>query len=75
MHQIFFTFKLLENLLLYLKDEGMDQKDQISNNHNKGLSPDEESRIRQAFEQKDWNEIKSHDSWAFQDYGGICGRF
>ena len=30
----------------------------------KHLSPDEEHRIRLAFKQKDWNEIKSHDSWS-----------
>lgn len=30
----------------------------------KELSPDEENRIRQAFKEKDWNEIKSNDSWA-----------
>jgi hypothetical protein len=28
------------------------------------LSPDEENKIRQAFKDKDWNEIKSNDSWA-----------
>ncbi len=27
------------------------------------MSRDEEKVIRQAFKQKDWNEIKSHDSW------------
>ncbi len=32
--------------------------------HKKELSPDEENRIRQAFKEKDWNEIKSNDSWA-----------
>ncbi len=42
----------------------MNHKNQIGNNHNKDLSPDEEQRIRQAFKQKDWNEIKSHDSWS-----------
>jgi len=30
----------------------------------KELSPDEESKIRQAFKEKDWNEIKSNDSWS-----------
>jgi len=35
-----------------------------NNNNNKELSPDEEQKIRMAFQQKDWNEIKSHDSWA-----------
>ena len=33
-------------------------------NHKKELSPDEEHKIRQAFKEKDWNEIKSNDSWA-----------
>lgn len=28
------------------------------------LSPEEERRIRKAFKHKDWNEIKSQDSWA-----------
>ena len=28
------------------------------------LQPEEESRIRKAFKDKDWNEIKSADSWA-----------
>ena len=28
------------------------------------LSPAEEQKIRQAFKEKDWNEIKSNDSWA-----------
>ena len=28
-----------------------------------GISPDEEKRIRQAFKDKDWAEIKSTDSW------------
>lgn len=26
-------------------------------------NPEDEKRIRQAFEQRDWNEIKSYDSW------------
>jgi hypothetical protein len=30
-------------------------------NHNEFNSED---RIRAAFQQKDWNEIKSHDSWS-----------
>lgn len=39
----------------------------MENNHSsnkKHLSPDEENKIRQAFKDKDWNEIKSNDSWA-----------
>ncbi|MDZ7606822.1 MAG: hypothetical protein U5K79_14805 [Cyclobacteriaceae bacterium] len=39
----------------------------MDNNHagnKKELSPDEESKIRQAFKEKDWNEIKSNDSWS-----------
>lgn len=30
---------------------------------NKGLSEDDEDRIRKAFENKDWNEIKTENSW------------
>jgi uncharacterized protein (TIGR00730 family) len=30
----------------------------------KKLKPEEESRIRKAFKDRDWNEIKSADSWA-----------
>jgi uncharacterized protein (TIGR00730 family) len=30
----------------------------------KQLAPDEEKRIRKAFKDRDWNEIKSADSWA-----------
>ncbi|NJN27782.1 MAG: TIGR00730 family Rossman fold protein [Cyclobacteriaceae bacterium] len=33
-------------------------------NEKKSLSPAEEQKIRQAFQEKDWNEIKSNDSWA-----------
>lgn len=33
-------------------------------NGKKELTPDEERKIRQAFKEKDWNEIKSNDSWA-----------
>ncbi len=39
----------------------------MENNHSsnkKQLSPDEENKIRQAFKDKDWNEIKSNDSWS-----------
>ncbi len=39
-------------------------KNEVFNTSKKDLSPEEESRIRQAFQQKDWNEIKSHDSWS-----------
>lgn len=40
-------------------------KDQPANGNNKKyLSPDEEQKIRKAFQDKDWNEIKSNDSWA-----------
>ena len=28
------------------------------------MTPNEEDRIRKAFEEKDWNEIKANDSWA-----------
>lgn len=35
-----------------------------TDNNNKKLSPAEEQKIRQAFKEKDWNEIKSNDSWA-----------
>ena len=39
--------------------------DEITNGNNKkDLSPAEEQKIRQAFKEKDWNEIKSNDSWA-----------
>ncbi len=34
------------------------------NNNRQELTPDEERKIRQAFKAKDWNEIKSNDSWA-----------
>lgn len=33
-------------------------------NGKKDLSPAEEQKIRKAFQEKDWNEIKSNDSWA-----------
>jgi len=33
-------------------------------NNEQELSPEEEQRIRKAFKQKDWNEIKSQDSWS-----------
>ena len=33
-------------------------------NSKKDLSPAEEQKIRKAFQEKDWNEIKSNDSWA-----------
>jgi len=33
-------------------------------NHINELSPEEEKKIRRAFKNKDWNEIKSNDSWA-----------
>ncbi len=40
-------------------------EDQNSNGNIKNeLSPAEEQKIRQAFKEKDWNEIKSNDSWA-----------
>ena len=40
-------------------------EDQCDNGNNKkDLSPAEEQKIRQAFKEKDWNEIKSNDSWA-----------
>ena len=40
-------------------------ENQLSNGNNKkDLSPAEEQKIRQAFKEKDWNEIKSNDSWA-----------
>jgi hypothetical protein len=43
---------------------------QTNGNNKKDLSPDEEQRIRQAFKEKDWNEIKSNDSWAlFKNHG------
>ncbi len=28
------------------------------------MTPNEEERIRKAFEEKDWNEVKANDSWA-----------
>lgn len=37
---------------------------QTNDNIKKDLSPAEEQKIRQAFKEKDWNEIKSNDSWA-----------
>lgn len=40
----------------------MEQED--NSNNKKELSADEEQKIRQAFKEKDWNEIKSNDSWA-----------
>ncbi len=36
----------------------------IEDNNEQELSPEEEQRIRKAFKQKDWNEIKSQDSWS-----------
>jgi uncharacterized protein (TIGR00730 family) len=33
------------------------------NGNGNGITPDEEKRIRQAFKDKDWAEIKSTDSW------------
>lgn len=39
-------------------------EDQLTNGNKKDLSPEEEQKIRQAFKEKDWNEIKSNDSWA-----------
>ena len=33
------------------------------NGNNENISPDEEKRIRKAFKDKDWAEIKSADSW------------
>jgi len=40
-------------------------ENQPSNGNNKkDLSPAEEQKIRQAFKEKDWNEIKSNDSWS-----------
>jgi len=33
-------------------------------NGKKDLSPEEAQKIRKAFQEKDWNEIKSNDSWA-----------
>jgi uncharacterized protein (TIGR00730 family) len=33
-------------------------------NNEQELSPEEEQRIRKAFKHKDWNEIKSQDSWS-----------
>ncbi|MCK5705447.1 MAG: TIGR00730 family Rossman fold protein, partial [Cyclobacteriaceae bacterium] len=40
------------------------ENQQTNDNNKKDLSPDEEQKIRQAFKEKDWNEIKSNDSWA-----------
>jgi uncharacterized protein (TIGR00730 family) len=40
------------------------ESQQTNGNNKKDLSPDEEKKIRQAFKAKDWNEIKSNDSWA-----------
>jgi hypothetical protein len=40
------------------------ESQQTNGNNKKDLSPDEEQKIRQAFKAKDWNEIKSNDSWA-----------
>lgn len=40
------------------------ENQQTNGNNKKDLSPDEEQKIRQAFKNKDWNEIKSNDSWA-----------
>ncbi|MCC5920974.1 MAG: TIGR00730 family Rossman fold protein [Cyclobacteriaceae bacterium] len=31
---------------------------------NESINPDEEKKIRKAFKDRDWNEIKSSDSWA-----------
>ena len=39
-------------------------EDQLTNGNKKDLSLEEEQKIRQAFKEKDWNEIKSNDSWA-----------
>ena len=43
----------------------MNENKDILNNGPNGaeISPDEEKRIRQAFKDKDWAEIKSTDSW------------
>ena len=35
----------------------------MSDTNENGFSNDEEDKIREAFENKDWNEIKTHDSW------------
>lgn len=40
------------------------ENQQTDSNNKKDLSPAEEQKIRQAFKEKDWNEIKSNDSWA-----------
>ena len=40
------------------------KKDNTEENNEQALSPEEERRIRKAFKQKDWNEIKSQDSWS-----------
>ncbi len=40
------------------------ENQQTNSNNKKDLSPAEEKKIRQAFKEKDWNEIKSNDSWA-----------
>ena len=37
---------------------------QTKNNNEKHLSKEEEERIRKAFQEKNWAEIKSSDSWA-----------
>jgi uncharacterized protein (TIGR00730 family) len=45
-------------------------------NNKRPLSPDEERLIRQAFKSKDWNEIKSQDSWSiFKIMGEFVGGF
>jgi len=36
----------------------------MQENNDQELSPEEEQRIRKAFKHKDWNEIKSQDSWS-----------
>lgn len=49
-------------------DSGLDSKNEKENVPYKqkklDLSSEEEIQIRQAFKQRDWNEIKSSDSWA-----------
>ena len=51
-----------------------DQRD--NGNNKKDLSPAEEQKIRQAFKEKDWNEIKSNDSWAlFKIMGAFVSGF
>lgn len=37
--------------------------DKLATNNKLEVSSDEEKKIRQAFEDRDWNEIKSSDSW------------